>query len=272
MCVLSGIRDFLKGIVIGIGAVAPGVSGGAFAVILGVYSRLTSAIADIFHDSIKKIKDLLPLGLGMISGVLVFSRIIQYLFMYHEAQVKFLFIGLMIGTIPLVIKDANKNGFKSIYLIPCLISFGITVTFNILEDSVMNVISEDSISILALLIYGAIIGLGTIVPGVSASFILMYLGSYEFLLASLVDMKLMILIPLGIGFVLCIFVFAKFINYLFDKAYGVTYYSILGFVFASIVAIVPANQYGMDLIFGIIYCIIGFSLSYLLGKIGKGAN
>ena len=272
ICILNGLKDFFKGLVIGIGAVAPGVSGGAFAVMLGVYNRLTEAIANIFHDFIKKAMDLLPLSLGMITGVLVFSRIMSYLFENHEFKIKFLFIGLMLGTISTVIRDANKEGFKKTYLIPSIITFGITVAFTILEDNVINIIPESNVGIIALLICGGVIGFGTIVPGVSASFILMYLGFYEFLLDALVDLNIMILIPVGIGFVICIFIFAKLINYLFDKAYGITYYSILGFVFGSIVAIVPTNQYGMDIVFGIIYCSIGFFISYILGKTGKGAN
>lgn len=72
------LSDFIKGIIIGVGAVAPGVSGGSFAVILGVYDKLTDAIANIFHNLINKIKTLLPLGIGVCFGVLGFSRIMKY--------------------------------------------------------------------------------------------------------------------------------------------------------------------------------------------------
>lgn len=259
------LNDFLKGIIIGIGAVAPGVSGGTFAVILGVYSKLTSAIANIFTDFMGKIKALFSLGVGIAFGVLAFSRIMQYLFVYHETNVKFIFIGLMVGTIPLVIKDANKKGFKGSYLIPCIIALSITIIFTILENNVINIIPEASSGLIATIIYGLIIGFGTIVPGVSASFILMYIGAYEILLDALVSLDLMVIIPVGIGFVLSVLLFAKLINFLFERAYGFTYYTVLGFVFGSIFAIIPRDILGQEILLGIFYLVIGFLLSYYIG-------
>jgi len=201
---LSFFTTFLKGTIIGIGAVAPGISGGTFAVILGVYSRLTKAIANIFHDTIRKVIDLFPLGLGIGIGVLAFSRVMQYLFTYHETNVKFLFIGLMLGTIPSVIKDANKKGFRRSYLIPCMAALSLTIIFTILENDVINIIPDASPGLASLMVYGAIIGFGTIIPGVSASFILMYIGAYETLLDILVSIDIMRMIPVGMGFGLSI--------------------------------------------------------------------
>ncbi len=263
---MNFLWDFVKGVIIGIGAVAPGVSGGTFAVMLGVYNKLTNAIANIFHNFKRKVIMIFPLGLGIVFGVLAFSRIMKYLFEYHETVVKFLFIGLMIGTIPSVIRDANKKGFKTFYLIPCLITFCITIVFTILENNVINVIPESRPDLLALIVYGAIIGFGTIVPGVSSSFILMYLGAYETLLDGLVSMDYMIIIPVGLGFGLSILLFAKFINSLFKKAYGFTYYTVLGFVLGSIIAIIPSVEFSLDLILGIICCVLGCILTYSLGQ------
>lgn len=264
--VLKFLTDFLKGIIIGIGAVAPGVSGGTFAVVLGVYSRLTNAIANVFHDFFRKVRMLFPLGMGIVFGVLAFSRVMKYLFEYHETNIKFLFIGLMLGTIPLVIKDANKKGFKKSYLMPCIAAFSMTLSFTILEDNVIDVIPETSPGLLALIVYGVIIGFGTIVPGVSSSFILMFIGAYGTLLDALVSLDLMIIIPVGIGFGLSILLFAKIINYLFDKIYGFTYYAILGFVFGSMIAIIPRVELRFEIVFGIIYCIIGFLFTYTMSR------
>ena len=259
--------DLFKGIIIGIGSVSPGVSGGAFAVMLGVYDKLTDAIANVFHNFKRKVITLFPLGLGIVIGILGFSRIMKYLFEFHESQVKFLFIGLMCGTIPSVIKDANKRGFKIPYLIPLIIAFGMTTVFTLLENNVINMIPDTSPGLPALLIYGAIIGFGTIVPGVSSSFILMYIGVYEALLDGLVSFNLMIIIPVGLGFGLSILLFARIINFLFRRAYGYTYYAVLGFVLSSIIAIVPSTQLGLELVFGIVYSVLGISISLGCGKL-----
>ena len=262
------LSDFIKGIIIGIGAVAPGVSGGSFAVMLGVYDKLTDAIANIFHNLINKIKTLFPLGIGVCSGVLGFSKVMKYLFEHHESQVKFLFIGLMLGTLPYVFKEANKKGFKRTYILPCIIAFSITVLFMILENSFIDIIPESSPSLIALIIYGAIIGFGTIVPGVSSSFILMYIGAYEMLLDGIVSMDLMVIIPVGVGFGLSILLFANIINFLFKKAYGYTYYTILGFVMGSIISIAPPLDISMEFLFGFFISIIGGIVSYKLSRLG----
>ena len=190
----------------------------------------------------------------------------KYLFENHETGVRFLFIGLMLGTIPSVVKDANKNGFKKSYLIPCIIAFSITLIFTMLEKGVIDVIPESPPSLLALIIYGVVVGFGTIVPGVSSSFILMFIGAYQTILDALVSLDLMVIIPVAIGFGLSILLFAKIINYLLEKAYGLTYYSILGFVLGSMIAIIPRLELGLGMVLGIIYSIIGFLLTYTLSS------
>jgi putative membrane protein len=266
---MNFLSDFIKGIVIGIGAVAPGVSGGTFAVILGIYKKLTDAIANIFKDFRKKIIMLFPLGLGAVVGVLIFSKVMKYLFENYNAEVKYLFIGLMIGTLPAVFKEANKKGFKKIYILPCIITLGITVLFMILENGVINIIGEGKTGLMELLIYGAITGFGTIIPGISSSFMLMYIGAYEVMLDAIVNFDLMLLIPIGVGFALSILMFAKLISLLFKRFYGYTYYAVLGFVIGSIITIFPGIEFNLEYIIGLLLCVIGFYLSFGLTKYAK---
>lgn len=266
---MNFLSDFLKGMIIGIGAVAPGVSGGTFAVILGIYKKLTDAIANIFKDFRKKVIMLFPLGLGAVAGVLIFSKIMKYLFENYNTEVKYLFIGLMIGTLPAIFKEANKKGFKKAYILPCIITFGITVLFIILENGVINIITEGGTGLIELLVYGAITGFGTIVPGISSSFILMYIGAYEVMLDAIVNFDLTLLIPIGVGFALSILMFAKLISLLFKRFYGYTYYAVLGFVIGSIITIFPGIEFNFKYLIGILLCVVGFYLSYSLTKYSK---
>ena len=266
---MNFLSDFIKGMIIGIGAVAPGVSGGTFAVILGIYKKLTDAVANIFKDFRKKVIMLLPLGLGASVGILIFSKIMKYLFENYNTQVKYLFIGLMIGTLPAVFKEANMKGFKKSYILPCIITFGITILFVILENGVINIIHDGQPGLIELMIYGAITGFGTIVPGISSSFILMYIGAYEVMLDAIVNFDLTLLIPIGMGFALSILMFAKLISLLFKKAYGYTYYAVLGFVIGSIITIFPGIGFSLEYLIGISLCFIGFYLSFSLTKYSK---
>lgn len=256
------LKDLLKGIIIGIGAVAPGVSGGTFAVILGVYDKLTDAIANIFQDFYSIVISLLPLVLGIVIGVLGFSNILNYLFSSYGFQVKFLFIGLMLGSIDSVINEANRKGYKPIYLFPCIIALCITVLFMILENKVINIIPEANSDLINLIIYGGIIGFGTIVPGISSSFILMLIGAYEIIIKGIAEANLLIIIPVGIGFSISIILFAKMINILFKRFYGYTYYTVLGFVLGSIIIMIPRLEFSFEYAIGLVLCTLGYLLSH----------
>ena len=260
---------FVKGVLIGIGGVAPGVSGGAIAVIFGLYERITDAIADVFKDFKINAVFFFPIALGGGVGVLGFSKIMQYLFQYYEVQVKYLFIGLMLGTLPLVFRQANKKGFKGIYIIPCIIAFGITIITVVLENAGIDIIPDAAPGMLQLVLYGAIIGVGTIVPGISASFVLMYFGAYQIVLDGLANINLSILVPVGTGFVFSIILFAKFISLLFKKAYGFTYYAVIGFVIGSIISIFPGISFSSEYLISILLFIMGYIITFSLSKYPK---
>ena len=260
---------FIKGLLIGMGAVAPGVSGGALAVIFGIYEKITDAIADIFKNFRENALFFLPIALGGGVGVLAFSKIMKYLFLHYDVQVKYLFIGLMIGTLPSVVKQANKRGFRSIYLVPCITAFALTILSIIVENGIIGIIPEAGRGMLWLAAYGAIIGIGTIVPGISASFVLMYIGAYQVVLDGIADIDFAVLIPVGIGFAVSIVLFAKLISLLFKRFYGYTYYTVLGFVLGSIIAIFPGIAFETKYMISILLFGIGFYLSYSLSKYSK---
>lgn len=273
---MSFVTSFLKGLFIGVGSVMPGVSGGSLAVIFGVYEKITDLIANVFkhlrHNFKKTFIYFLPLGLGGIIGVLGFSKIIDFLFTSYEIQIKYLFIGLIIGTFPLLIKQSNKKGFQKHYLVMFALSLSITVFVALFDTPSANVAQAGELSLMFLIICGVILGFGTIIPGVSASVILMYLGTYQIILSSIANLNLNILIPLGIGFALSIIVFAKLINMLFNKVYGLTSYTILGFVIGSIVPIFPGFAFTTEYFICVLLLAVGFVVSYSLSNIKKADN
>lgn len=257
---------FVKGLLIGIGAVAPGVSGGSIAVLFGLYERITDAIANVFKNFKENFIFFLPIILGGGVGVLAFSNIMKYLFLNYDIQVKYLFIGLMVGTLPTVFKQANSKGFRRIYILPCIFALAVTLIFVYLDNRGINVIPDASPGLFQLAGYGAVIGIGTIVPGISASFMLMYLGAYQLLLEGLSSIDPAIIIPVGIGFGLSIIAFAKLVNHMFRRFYGYTYYTVLGFVAGSIVAIFPGIALDLKHFISILLFFAGFYLSLVLSS------
>lgn len=249
----------------GAGAIAPGVSGGALAVIFGLYDKITDFIAHLNKNFKKNLIFFIPIGIGGVVGVLVFSKVIEFLFQNYGTEVRYAFTGLMLGTLPSVVKEANKKGYKPKYLIPFIIMLCLTFLLTYLENNAVIVISNADASPLNLIIYGLIVGFGTIVPGVSASIILMYLGAYEIVIGAISNLQIIYIFYLGIGFVLSVLLFAKLISMLFEKAYGITYYAILGLVLGSIISIFPgfemSSYYLMNLLI-LLLCLVGsYSLS-----------
>lgn len=267
---MNFLLGFLKGVVIGAGAIAPGVSGGALAVIFGLYDKITDFIAHITKDFKKNLIFFIPIGLGAVTGILLFSRIIEYMFQNYETEVRYIFVGLMLGTLPSVVNEANKQGFKKTYLIPFLISLTITLFVTYLENTTIDVIKEAGTSVAHLIIYGIVIGFGTIIPGISASIILMYMGAYEIVIGAISNLHITYIFYLGIGFAISILLFAKIISMLFRKAYGMTYYAILGLVLGSVISIFPGFEFSSYYFLNLLVLIICFFATYLLSLYTRG--
>lgn len=257
----------LKGILIGAGAIAPGVSGGALAVIFGLYDKMTFFIANFTYKFKENVKFFLPVGIGGVLGVLLFSRIIELLFTYYEIEVRYAFIGLMLGTIPSVIKEANKKGFRQKYLIPLIATFVLTIVFTYLEESAVSVNNLSEPSIFNIIVYGLIIGFGTIIPGISASIILMYIGAYEFVISAISNLSVIDGFYMGIGFIISILLFSKLISMLFKRYYGITFYAILGLVLGSIISIFPGFSLAFDYALNLILLVVCFFFSYYLSRL-----
>lgn len=227
----------LTGFLVGIGCIAPGISGGAIAVIFGLYSRITDCIAHFYKDFLKKMKFLVPLGIGGVVGILLFGKIIDWMFGSYPVQTSFLFVGLMAGTLPSVFNTANRDGFKGWYLLPMLAGAALTLSLGLL-DGISYEGGDAGLSFPILLLAGAVIGFGTIVPGVSSSFILMAAGLYQPLLRVLNDMDIPRLIPVALGFGVFVLLFAKLVDWLYRKAYGLISYIVCGLLLGSIPPVV----------------------------------
>ena len=117
---MAFLKKFFQGIVVGIGGIAPGLSGSVLLVILGLYERVVGAVGTICKNFKKNILFLLPLIVGMGVGVLLFSKVVDFLLENFAFQTRYAFLGLILGTVPLFYREVRKNGFR-IWKISCLI-------------------------------------------------------------------------------------------------------------------------------------------------------
>ena len=109
------MQRFLKGMSVGLGGIAPGLSGSVLLIIFGLYRRTLDALGDILRRPKQNIRFLLPLVAGMILGVLMFSNVIDFCLAEFEMPTRFCFLGLILGTLPTVWREVRREGFSPVY-------------------------------------------------------------------------------------------------------------------------------------------------------------
>lgn len=263
---MTFLTNIIKGIFIGIGGIAPGVSGGTFAMMLGVYDKITDAIGNFYRDFKNKVIFLTSIGIGVCIGIVGFSRVLEVLFSTYEVSTKLVFIGIMLGSLPALVKESNKKGFKKAYLLPMALTFSITILFAVLESQSMTSNAAGSLNIFESMLYGGIIAFGSIVPGVSSSILLMYFGAYGSVLSAISNIQLSVLIPMGIGFGITILLLSKLIHYLFKHYFGLASYMVLGFIMGSALGLLPTTGYDSGSLVGIVLAIAGAVGSYFISE------
>lgn len=207
--------------------------------VFGIYEKLIDAFLGFFINIRKNLKFLFPIVSGAVIGIIIFGNILKYLFFAYPVQIKFVFIGLILGSIPKLIKEVKKkNNFKPYYLLFTLISLAIAIILVILEKKI-SIRSSNEYSFIFLIISGFAMSAGVIVPGVSSTLILMLLGVYESYLFSVSTIYLPFLIPLCIGLFIGAIVFMRITKFLLDKFYVQTFFVIIGFTLGSIFVLYP---------------------------------
>ena len=259
---MNGFLNMIKGIFIGAGAIVPGVSSGVLCVIFGIYEKLLDAVLNFFKDIKHNIKFLFPIALGVGIGVLLFSNILNYFLYEFPVQTKSIFIGLIIGTIPSLIKEVNeKETFKPQNVVYLLIALAIGMITVIVENQINIVSNGDKMSIMYLVMSGAIMSIGIVVPGVSSTIILMLLGVYSVYLQSVANLYLPVLIPLGIGLVLGSIIVMKITKKLLETHYGKTFYSIIGFTIGSVFVLLPQGMTLLEIVLSVLCVVLGVYVS-----------
>ena len=171
---LKKIQNFFIGMLLGAGAILPGISSGVLCVIFGMYDKLINSIFGLFKNFKKNFFFLFPIALGGIIGVLLFGNILQALFDNFPTQTSFCFIGLILGSIPILVKKVNSEyPFKFRYLLFALFSFSIGVFLVYLENKLNFSNTVDNFSIAFLILSGFLMSIGVVFPGVSNTLILM---------------------------------------------------------------------------------------------------
>ena len=260
------IKNFLLGLIIGIGFIIPGVSGGVLATILGIYDEIIFRLNSLFKNFKSNIIFLIPIFTGIALSIIVFSKFILFLLNYKLIFISYVFIGLILGCIPFLIQEIKIKSQKNIALIPFLIAFILGNSLFLIETTIITYSTTPNSFIMS--IAGLFYAIGKIVPGISGAALLMFLGIYEFFLrviANPLSISFAIIIsfiPFIITFLLSSIFIIKIISYLLNKHFRITYSIIIGFVLSSVLFIYP----GYFSFINLITLILSFVISYNLSK------
>ncbi len=265
-----------KGFLIGLANIIPGVSGGTMAVSFGIYEEIIEIASNIFKNFKKNMAFILPIGIGAVIAIALLSNVITICLDKYQVATPLLFVGLILGGLPAIVKNIGKKITKPTNLIV----FSITILFmlfiylGIKDAKDVDFTNVDAIGYIILFIVGAIAAITMVVPGISGSFVLMLIGYYKPIVKTVSDLthfnnvihNLCILIPFVFGVLFGIVSVSKLIKYCLKKYPEQTYSSIVAFVLSSVVLIIypllNVSASITELIVGIVLLLMGSILTY----------
>ncbi|MDE6314670.1 MAG: DUF368 domain-containing protein [Lachnospiraceae bacterium] len=279
------LKKILSGIVIGVANIIPGVSGGTMMVAMGIYDKLISSITGLLKDFKKSFQFLLPIGIGMVLGIVVLSKIIAMMFEVIPFQTNCLFIGLIIGSFPYILKNVKGHSVKLQHIIACLLFLILVIGSALMGESSGEeaTLIGGILPMIKLFAVGVVASATMIIPGVSGSMVLMLLGYYDVIISNIslfienvltwnvpgILDGLLIFVPFGLGVVFGIFAVAKLVEIIFKKFPLVAYWAIIGLIVASPFAIfIVSKGEGfsvISVITGLLAAAVGGFIGYRLG-------
>lgn len=280
------IANILRGMVIGIANVIPGVSGGTMMVSMGIYDKLILVLTHFIKRMKEAIALLVPIMIGMVLSIAIFAKLFsEILFPKFPLQTNLFFIGLILGGLPVIYGKVKGNSIRVPQIAAFILFFVMVVGFAFIGEGGGSSadITFSVGNVLKLFGVGVIAAATMVIPGVSGSMIMMILGYYNTIIDTInafinalkaFDIPAMldtfvILVPFGIGVVIGIVAVAKFIEFMLKKFPLVTYWAIIGLIVASPFAILIMMEVGavglVEILTGVILLAAGFFISLKLG-------
>ncbi|MHB9033854.1 MAG: DUF368 domain-containing protein [Anaerolineae bacterium] len=267
--VLAFLVLVLKGIVYGVTNLLPGIGGGLILIVLGIYQQFVSSVGNFFLDLKnwrKHLAFLIPMMLGAAIGMVVFAKGVTYVMDKFPVVSMFFFMGLVIGTIPSVLKQTPDMRLTWGRAVAMLAGILVVVLFKYAErQSLQAGWSTDASSVGGFIYYfvsNLLAGGASVTPGMDGSYVWMLAGIFKQVMAAissvtglkeivtgggagigaaLASVHWAVLLATGFGAVIGIIFFSKLIDVALKRVPSITYYAILGLVVASLYGLWPAT-------------------------------
>jgi putative membrane protein len=257
----------VQGIFIGGGAILPGISGGVLCVTFGIYQPLMALFSHPLRTLRSSYKLFIPFVIGGLLGFILFARAVELFFEASSALAVCLFVGLIAGTLPSLFKEAGKKGTANGSLIGFTIS--LFILFAVLSYLKTGVSFDIKANEWWYFFCGAVWGLSLVVPGLSSSSVLIFMGLYQSMASGIASLDFGVLLPLAAGILITVVLFARIVDHLLERYYSITYHTILGIVIASTLLIVPSGFFSVtDVILSLVFFAAGFAIALAMSRYG----
>lgn len=262
------LRNLLCGILIGVGAILPGVSGGVLAVVFDIYRPFMEVLTHPRRAVPRYWRMLIPLGIGWCVGFMGVARGIAAAISLSPAVTYWLFIGLIAGTAPSLFREAGKEGRSASAWVSFALCALAVFAGLFYMSRVVHVEVEPNFWWYNFC--GALWGMGVVIPGMTSSSVMMALGLYQPVLEGLARLDFLVLSAALPGMGLTIALLARLVTWLFRRHYAAAFHGILGFVAASTLVIVPTQYAGAgEMALSALCCAAGFALAFFMARMDR---
>lgn len=262
------IVRIIQGAIIGAGAILPGISGGVLGVAFGIYQPMMAVLAKPKTNLKLYWKMFIPVAIGWAAGFLGLAGVIAKLLELNAAVMISLFVGLIAGTFPSLFREGARNGTtKGMYIALAVSTAAMLAFFYLLKSGSQATVTP---SFGWFIFCGVLWGISLIVPGMSSSSTLIFLGLYQPMSEGIAALDWHVLLPFAIGIVGTVLLLARLVNHLFEKHYGIAFFCVIGFVIASTIPIIPLSFNGIwEGVLCVAVALVGFAASFFMDRWGK---
>ena len=270
--VMRLVLRVLQGVLIGVGAVLPGISGGVLCVVFGIYKPVMELLSNPLRNFKTHVPKLLPVIVGMGVGFLGVAKILAFFLETYPDPSVCLFIGLIVGMLPSLFREAGEQGRPK----GSWVSMGVAFVFILALLISLNLFSVSIAPNFGWYLFcGFCLALSVIAPGMSFSTLLMPLGLYTPFVDGLGNLNFSVIVPAGIGAVITVICLAKAVDALFDRFYPYAFHAIIGIVIAATIMIVPFGSFAVSVgaaVVNIVCLAVGVIAALALDKFNSGVE
>ena len=243
------ISTMFKGFFVGATMLVPGVSGGSMAMILGEYERLISSVSSFRKDVKGNAFYLMQFVFPALLGMVLLSNPLLSLIEIFTLPMMYLFMGAVLGGVPLVLREAKIKKFKPIMILYVLIGAAIVLLINLIPENAMTQ-TQGIAGVCIQFAAGIVVSIALVLPGISVSYMLLVMGIYEKVMTAMSNLDILTLLPLFVGLVAGIIL--------------TTYLTIFGFVLGSVAYVFPGVPSGWEIPVCAVFLAAGFAAIYAL--------